>query len=197
QVKDDPALAAKYIQMQEARRRATAPVPRVTKESADRIRAQANEDANRLLSEITTELARRNPPRMAFEDAFPELSQNLPAIQAMTGLTLGALMKSRSNILQNIEDAPWRAAVRRGERALDPTVTQRFFLGAERDIARAEREAEVARQFMRQAQSRNALLDEVMPPLASGVAGAEIALFPHQYNLRNAPEGSPERQAAE
>ena len=50
---------------------------------------------------------------------------------------------------------------------------------------------------MRQAQSRNALLDEVMPPLASGVAGAEIALFPHQYNLRNAPEGSPERQAAE
>lgn len=196
-VRNDPALAAKYSQMKEAERQATASVRGVNKESADQIRAQSRELANRLLSEITDELARRNPPRMSFEDAYPEVSQNLPAIQAATGVGLGMLMRSGGTIARNIDDAAWRGAVRRGEEALDPSDFSRRFLGRTPNLDRAEQQATRAAEFMREAGSRNRLLDDVMPPVAAGVAGGEMALFPHQYNLRNAPEGSPEHQRAQ
>lgn len=196
-VQDDPALAAKYSQMKEAERQATASVKGVNKESADAIRTQARELATSLLGEITDELARRNPPKMSFEDAYPAVSQNLPAIQAGTGVALGALMRSGGNIMRNIDDAPWRGAVRRGEAALDPSEFNRRVLRRTPNLERAEQQATKAAEFMKEGAGRNRLMDEVMPPVAAGVAGGEMSLFPHQYNLRNAPEGSPENQRAQ
>lgn len=140
---------------------------------------------------------------MSFEDAYPAVSQNMPLIQAGTGITLGAIMRSGGNIVRNIDDAAWRRAGRRGEEALDPSDFSRRYLRRETNLERAEQQAAKAKAFLDEYENPSVsgrvsrISEHIMPSVAAGVAGGEIALYPHQYNIRNAPEGSPERRAAE
>lgn len=191
-VKDDPALSALYQQMEEAERTATSPVRGVNAATGDKIRSDARDTANNLRQKLIDELGRRNPPQLPFEKEYQWAAKNLPMLQAGAGLATGALLKTGSNMASRIDMAPWIGAVQRGERALEPGMFNRA-----QNIDRAARNANVASAFNEAYRPASGVGQYATPVIGAGVVGGEIGLFPHQYNIRNAPEGSPERAAAE
>ncbi|MGE3284172.1 MAG: hypothetical protein AB7O13_24775 [Alphaproteobacteria bacterium] len=188
QVKGDPQLEALYSQLQTARQQATQGVKGVNRQSADEVRRRASEEASRLTQQIVDEIAKRNPPQMPFEKAYPQLSQLLPFVQLGVGAAAGSGLRTAQNMVSRLNIGPWTRAVRRGENALER--------GA---IDTAARNATVAGEFAADYTPPgrlSGLMHQAVPMVGAGAAATEVGLFPHQYNLRNAPEGSPEKEAA-
>jgi hypothetical protein len=185
----NPALEALYSQIEAKDLESKAPVKGVNRESSDKVRDAARQEASTLRQKLIDEITRLNPPKQSFEDAYPEASQNLALLQAGAGLGLGALVRGGGKLASHLDMLPWNRAVSKAEKAI-----------ASGDAANAHRFAQKASSHMDDYDkwgSRAARLgSEALPPLAGGVVGTEVAMYPHQYNLRNAPEDSAEYAAA-
>jgi hypothetical protein len=196
-VKSDPALSAKYTQMKQADAQSRAPVQGVNAESSDRVRAQAGAQRDALMKEITDELTRRNPPKLSFEQAHPDLARNQQALQFAASTGMGALFGGVGKVIGARGTAPWRAS-------LDKFAKFRDEGGAALENA-ADDVGAFATKF-----------DSIPPPTAlqktgafggkvaaeAGTAGAggllsaELASQKDRYNELWAEPGSPEYEAS-
>jgi hypothetical protein len=190
-VKDDPALASKYVQLEAARQRSTDKMKGVNAEGSNSAREKATAEAERLSGEITGELAKRNPPKLSFEQAYPETSKMIPIAQTAAGFAGGFLAKGAANKLS--KNGPWAEAVKDGNRALSKEGGP--------DFEAASRAAVLAKAYKDDTSSMGAHFSKVFggygaPMIVGGEVGAAPEMMRQRYNLANAPEGSPEHRRA-
>jgi hypothetical protein len=196
-VKGDPALEAKYEQLRLARERSTSKMAGVNAQGSNDARAAAAAEAERLSNEITQVLAKRNPPKLSFEQAFPALNEALPVIQVAAPAAIGAATKAIGAGKAAYAQRDLRKAIRDGNTALSDADKAGSAGEKAAALARAERASNVANEFQATKSAFNGFTNALAPAVGGGMAGGELALLPHQYNVRNAPEGSEAQRLAE
>jgi hypothetical protein len=120
-----------------------------------------------------------------------------PGVQWGGPVVASMLTKGAGNMAERALNKPWRRAVDGAEAALGKSGQDEKFAY---NVAKAEEHLKLEPQGMVGRGARkmsDVMRDTVIPTAAGAGVGMEAALFPHQYNRRNAPEGSPERLEAE
>jgi hypothetical protein len=120
-----------------------------------------------------------------------------PGVQWGGPVVASMLTKGAGNMAERALNKPWRRAVDGAEAALGKSGQDEKFAY---NVAKAEEHLKLEPKGIMGRGARkmsDVMRDTVIPTAAGAGVGMEAALFPHQYNRRNAPEGSPERLEAE
>jgi hypothetical protein len=120
-----------------------------------------------------------------------------PGVQWGGPVVAAMATKAAGNMAERALNKPWRRAVDGAEKTMGKSGQDEKFAY---NVAKAEEHLKLEPQGMmgRGARKMSDVMRDTMIPTAAGAGvGMEAALFPHQYNRRNAPEGSPERLEAE
>ena len=132
----------------------------------------------------------------SFDKAWPAVNAAWPAIQWGGPVAAAMLTKAGGNIAERMLNRPWHRAVQQGDQAL----ASGNAAGAMRNSTRADAflaEEPTSRLGQMLRRGGDFARETAVPTTAGAAVGMEAALFPYQYNLRNAQPGSPERQEAE
>lgn len=154
-------------------------------------RAQA---AQTELNAVNARLQKAIEPYLPFDQAYPGPSANWSALQF--GVPAVAALATRGIGRAFTNEAPRRlnSATRQGERAFDGG----WFKGP--DLAKADRKLTEVKGRLSSYKDpgfiERQMVDSVMPAGAGAVMGAEMSVFPEQYNKRNTLPGTPENKLA-
>ncbi len=191
-------------QIEEQRAIADSPVrPEMSKAT----REGAIQQAAALQEKLTSRVAELTKSSQPFAQAHPDLAANWPWVQLGAPALAAYLTKNTGELATRVANAPWNRAVRRAEESLFPPEQGMLsrWLGRpapEKNYERAAYETAKAQEYMKNqwpAPVRHSLefARDTGLPIAAGItAGAEASLYPEQFNRRNAPEGSPEKENA-
>ena len=189
----DPVLQSlqQQIKQQEAIANAT---------PGEQVRANregARNQAQALKDKFNDRLAQLTASSLPFAQANPYgLATAKPFLQVAAPMAAAILTRGAGNVMHRMENAPWRSAVSSAEKKLGKP-------GEDYAVGKVD-------EFLKQYNAGQRPLDRLigegghkfvretaMPTLAGGLMGAEVSLFPSQYNASNAPIGSKEREEAE
>lgn len=128
----------------------------------------------------------------SFANAQPAWNAAWPAIQWAGPVAAAMLTRGAGNMMARGETAPWRSAVASAEKAISEGDTTKLSYQAGRAIEHGKLESHAPVRA-----TGDYIRETLVPTLAGAGVGMEASMFPYQYDRRNAPEGSQERQTAE
>ena len=187
-VASDPVLQSLQEQIKEQDKIANAPAGQYPKSARDGARARAE----KLTTDFNDRLSAASRSSLPFDQAFGPLATAWPAVMALGPGVAASATRNLGNLAEAPRALRWQRAVRQADDAFSSGNNRAFEYYGNRATRFLEDEPGRVRQH-----TEPFLRDVAMPTLAGTVVGAELAMFPHQYNRRNAPVGSPEREAAE
>jgi hypothetical protein len=191
-VANDPVLLSLKVQIAAQEKISNASPDAQTRTNRER----AGIEAARLRDQYSARLTELTKSNLPFAQAHPDLAANWPLVQLGAPALTGYLTKTTGNLAERAARAPWNRTVDAAERYMFP----RFM---KPDPARGTYQADKAAEYLKAEHgpalrgASDFMRDTGLPVLAGTVAGAETSLFPEQYNKRNAPIGSKEREDAE
>lgn len=128
----------------------------------------------------------------SFSKAQPVLNTLWPGIQWAGPVAAAMLTRGAGNLAERGLTAPWRASVTAAEKAMSQGNATNLAYEAGKAVEHANLGSSTpirkAGDFVR---------ETLIPTAAGAGVGMEASMFPYQYDRRNAPEGSRERDAAE
>lgn len=154
-------------------------------------RAQAAQDE---LKQVNARLQKSIEPFLPFDQAYPGPSANWSALQFGVPAVAALATRGVGRAFANEGPRRFNQAVRQGESAFDGGMFRKP------DLALADRKlAEVKgrlKNFREPGFMERQMVDSIMPAGAGAVLGAEMSVFPEQYNKRNTLPGTPENKLA-
>ncbi len=193
-VANDPTVKLLMQQIKEQRAIADSPVrPEMSKLTREGAIAQSAA-LQQKLNERIAELTKASQP---WKQAHPEWASAWPAVQVGAPMIAGLAAKNVADLATRAWNRPWNKAVNAAEEALFQQKP-----GTPPNVMRGEYETKKATGYEKARGEQpshfwSGVREHAVPAIAGGAAGVEAAMFPYQFDARNAPEGSAEQKAGQ
>jgi hypothetical protein len=141
------------------------------------------------LDEEAKKKAQSSFSHTAANSVWPYVQWGGPVVAAMA-------TKAAGNMAESALNKPWRSAVAGAEKAMGKGGSDEalaYNVAKAQEFLKLEPQNFVGRGARKMS---DIMRDTVIPTVAGGAVGMEAALFPSQYDRRNAQPGSPEHEAA-